>query len=65
MKQLTPEQALAAAAALYPKVAALQEVLNQQVRLLPPGNDDWVRTREKLEIHRGALLVLQNIGAGQ
>jgi len=59
------EQANAAAAALAPRVQALEELLAQQVQLLPPGNSDWATTREQLELHHGALIVLQNIGAGR
>ena len=62
---ISRQQAQVAAAALAPRVQALEHLLAQQVRLLPPGNSDWATTREQLELHRGALLALHNIGAGQ
>lgn len=58
---ITREQALAAAAALAPRVQALEEMLRMQVALLPPGNGAWAATREQLEVHHGAYLALQNM----
>lgn len=60
---ITPEQALAAAATLYPRIGALEEILFHQVQLLPPGNADWAKTLAELDLHRGALQALQNIAA--
>lgn len=62
---LSQEQAIAAAAAMAPRVQALEELLAQQVQLLPEGNSDWAITREQLDLERGALMTLYNIGAGQ
>ena len=62
---LTREQATVAAAAMVPRVQALGELLLQQVQLLPEGNSDWAATREQLDLEHGALMALQNIGAGQ
>jgi len=62
---LTQEQAIVAAAAMAPRVQALGELLLQQVQLLPEGNSDWTTTREQLDLEHGALMALQNIGAGQ
>lgn len=62
---LNREQANAAAAALAPRVQALEELLSEQVQLLPPGNSDWASTREQLDLAHGALVELLNIGAGR
>lgn len=54
-----------AAAALAPQVQALEELLAQQVQLLPPGNDDWASTQERLELAQEALAALYSIEAGR
>jgi hypothetical protein len=65
MSQLTKEQARVAARALAPRVIELEELLNRQAQQMLPGNGSWAITAERLDLHRGALLALQNIGAGQ
>lgn len=62
---LTREQARVAAAAMRPRVRALEELLAQQVQLLPEGNSDWATTRDQLDIEHGALMALRNIAEGQ
>ena len=62
---LNRAQARVAAAALAPRVQALEELLAQQVQLLPPGNDDWATTQERLELEQGALVALYGIEAGR
>jgi hypothetical protein len=62
---LNREQAAFVAAALAPRVQALEELLAAQVQLLPPGNTDWATTQEQLELGRSALIALLNIGAGR
>jgi hypothetical protein len=61
---LNRAQARVAAAALAPQVQALKELLAKQVRLLPPGNDDWFRTQERLDLEQGALVALYSIVYG-
>jgi len=63
--QLTREQARVAAAALAPRVLELEELLNRQAQQMLPGNGSWSVTAERLDLHRGALLALHNIGAGK
>jgi hypothetical protein len=62
---LNQEQARVAAAALAPRVQALEELLAAQVRHLPPGNGDWASTADQLDLGRRALIELHNIGAGK
>jgi hypothetical protein len=62
---LNQEQARAAAAALAPRVQALEELLAAQVQDLPAGNDDWASTADQLDLGRSALIELHNIGAGK
>jgi hypothetical protein len=59
------EQAKFAAAALAPRVQALEELLAAQVHQLPAGNGDWASTADQLDLGRSALLALHNIGAGK
>ena len=62
---LNQEQAAFVAAALAPRVQALEELLASQVQDLPAGNDDWASTADQLDLCRSALIELHNIGAGK
>ena len=62
---MNPQQARFAAAALAPRVQALEELLAAQVQQLPAGNGEWASTADQLDLGRGALLALHNIGAGE
>jgi len=62
---LNRAQARIAAAALAPRVQALEELLAQQVQLLPPGCTDWAATQERLELEQGALVALYSIEAAR
>jgi hypothetical protein len=62
---LNQEQAAFVAAALAPRVHALEDLLAAQVQDLPPGNGDWAATADQLDLGRSALIALHNIGAGK
>jgi len=62
---ISQQQARIAAAALVPRIQALEELLAQQIQLLPPGNSDWATTREQLELENGAYMALHNLGVRQ
>jgi hypothetical protein len=62
---LNREQAAFVAAALAPRVQALEDLLAAQVQDLPEGNDDWASTADQLKLGRSALIALLNIGAGR
>jgi hypothetical protein len=65
MTQLTKEEALAAAAAVRPVCEALEDLLDNPVLQLPEGVVNWEKAKELQLVHRGALLTLNNIAAGQ
>lgn len=47
---------------LRPRVQTLADLLDAQVATLPPGDDSWTDTAERLAVARGALVKLQEVG---
>jgi hypothetical protein len=65
MIELNKAQARAAVAALEPRYQALRDLLTNPMLQLPDGIVAWDHAKAQLELHRTALLALQNIAVGQ
>ena len=65
MIELNQAQAAAAVAALEPRYQALRDLLTNPMLQLPDGIVAWDHAKTELELHRTALLALQNIAAGR
>jgi hypothetical protein len=58
---LTPAQARIASRALMPQLQILGGLLEDQVRLLPAGCDDWTKTDDELQAVIGTLNTLSQL----
>ena len=63
--ELNQAQARAAVAALEPRYHALRDLLTNPMLQLPEGIVAWDNAKAELELHRTALLALQNIAVGR
>jgi hypothetical protein len=65
MIELNKAQARAAIAAMEPRYQALRDLLSNPMLQLPDGLVAWDHAKTQLELHRTAILALQNIAVGQ
>lgn len=65
MIELNQAQAAAAVAALEPRYQALRDLLANPMLQLPDGIVAWDQAKTQLELHRTAILALQNMAVSR